>query len=350
MDHDHQWLINFFNASLDPNQQIRTFLRSLPSNKPRSSPIYRIVKEMLYNFLRSKALSIVYNCISMIGVMSGVYKTETSGLMLPMLQPWMEQFSSILKISVLSEDPNDWSIRMELFSAGSLLLAKILSYCGMEGVDAVIDSIERQISESLQKKYNGAHVWWILREAALFALASVSEQLLAAKDSAPEVAIMLEQILTDDVAIGVDGYPFLYARLFSFLAKFSSIASEETMHLVLETLLAAVKSVLKRVNMIVPGYYLDRYKKKKKKGGKTRQEEDFDQILAEIGASPPMPTSVAPLDVKVQNQPGQEEAADDKEGEEGITESVTSKEKKKKKKKGIASVNCSRRKTGRNKK
>ncbi|KAL8553254.1 hypothetical protein ACS0TY_001786 [Phlomoides rotata] len=38
MDHDHQWLINFFNASLDSNQQIRTFLQRLPSNKPRSSP------------------------------------------------------------------------------------------------------------------------------------------------------------------------------------------------------------------------------------------------------------------------------------------------------------------------
>lgn len=79
-------------------------------------------------------------------------------------------------------------------------------------------------------------------------------------------------------------------------------------------------------------------KKKKKKGGKTRQEEeDLDQILAEFGAGPPVPTSVAPV------QPGPEEAADEKEGEEGITESVASKKKKKKKekekeKKGVASA------------
>ncbi|KAL8540310.1 hypothetical protein ACS0TY_001782 [Phlomoides rotata] len=92
---------------------------------------------------------------------------------------------------------------------------------------------------------------------------------------------------------------------------------------------------------IGPGYYLDRYKKK---GGKTRQEEDFDQILAEIGAAPPVPTSVAHLDVKLQDQPGPEVAADDKEGEEGITESVTSKEKKKKKKKGVASVQLQQKK------
>ncbi|PIN25923.1 hypothetical protein CDL12_01337 [Handroanthus impetiginosus] len=47
--------------------------------------------------LRCKSLSIVYNCSSMLGVMSGVYKTETTALLLPLLQPWMEQFSSILK-------------------------------------------------------------------------------------------------------------------------------------------------------------------------------------------------------------------------------------------------------------
>ncbi|KAL8540309.1 hypothetical protein ACS0TY_001781 [Phlomoides rotata] len=234
------------------------------------------------NFLRSKALSIVYNCISMIGVMSD--------------RNWWP--------NVTNAPAMDGAIFINFEKPGSLLLAKILSYCGMEGVDAVIDSIERRISESQQKKDNGAPVWWILREAALFALASMSEQLLAAKDSAPKVAIMLEQILTDDVAIGVHDYPFLYARLISSLAKFSSImnnqvtkhflngavktvgmdvclpvkvgacralsqllpdatsgiiqhhaldlfsslvdllknASEETMHLVLETLLAAVKA------------------------------------------------------------------------------------------------------------
>ncbi|KAL8553280.1 hypothetical protein ACS0TY_001812 [Phlomoides rotata] len=45
---------------------------------------------------------------------------------------------------------------------------------------------------------------------------------------------------------------------------------------------------------------------------------------------------------KLQDQPGPEEAADDKEGEEGITESVTSKEKKKKK--GVASVQLQQKK------
>ncbi|KAL8553260.1 hypothetical protein ACS0TY_001792 [Phlomoides rotata] len=53
---------------------------------------------------------------------------------------------------------------------------------------------------------------------------------------------LARRIRRDTVERGVHDYPFLYARLFSSLAKFSSIASEETMHLVLETLLAPVKA------------------------------------------------------------------------------------------------------------
>ena len=41
-------------------------------------------------------------------------QTETSSLILPMLKPWMHQFSSILEIPVQSENPDDWSIRMEV--------------------------------------------------------------------------------------------------------------------------------------------------------------------------------------------------------------------------------------------
>ncbi|KAK7275122.1 hypothetical protein RIF29_16229 [Crotalaria pallida] len=65
-------------------------------------------------YIRTKALSIVYSCISMLGMMSGVYKTETGSLIVPMLKPWMDQFASILGIPVQSENPDDWSIRMEV--------------------------------------------------------------------------------------------------------------------------------------------------------------------------------------------------------------------------------------------
>ncbi|KAK4430148.1 Importin-9 [Sesamum alatum] len=319
--------------------------------------------------LQSRALSIVYNCTSMLGVMSGVYKTETSSLMLPMLQPWMEQFSSILKHPVPSEDPDDWSVRMEVLKclnqfiqnfpaiaethfvvivgplwdtfvsslevykrssiegvedsydgrydsdgaekslesfviqlfeflltvvgsprfvkvvmnnvkelvyytigflqmteqqvhtwsldanqyvadeddntyscrvSGALLLEEIITSCGMEGIAAVIDSVKRRISESQQEKDNGSPGWWRLREATLFALASVSEQLLQAEVSGPTIGNMLEQILTDDVATGVHDYPFLFARLFSSVAKFSSVINNQvTDHF----LYAAIKTI-----------------------------------------------------------------------------------------------------------
>ncbi|KAG2377099.1 uncharacterized protein HKW66_Vig0176730 [Vigna angularis] len=59
-------------------------------------------------YIRSKALSIIYSCTSMLGTMSGVYKAETSSLIAPLVKPWMGQFSSILEIPVQSENPDDW--------------------------------------------------------------------------------------------------------------------------------------------------------------------------------------------------------------------------------------------------
>ena len=45
----------------------------------------------------TKALSIVYACTSMLGVMIGVYKAETSNLMMSVLKSWMDQSSTILE-------------------------------------------------------------------------------------------------------------------------------------------------------------------------------------------------------------------------------------------------------------
>ncbi|CAA0828812.1 ARM repeat superfamily protein [Striga hermonthica] len=319
--------------------------------------------------LRSKALSVIYNCTSMIGAMSGVYKTDTTALMLPMLQPWMEQFSSILKHPVPSEDPDDWSIRMEVLKclnqfiqnfptitethfsvilgplwqtfvsssgvyersviegvedsydgrydsdgaekslesfviqlfeflltvigsprfmkvimnnlkelvyytigflqmteqqihtwsldvnqyvadeddntyscrvSGALLLEEVISTCGTEGINAVIDSVRSRISESQQAKDTGSPGWWRLREAALYALASVAEELLEIEVSGSTVGTMLEQILTDDMATGVHDYPFLCARLFSSVARFSSMMNNQVTE---QFVYAAIKTV-----------------------------------------------------------------------------------------------------------
>ncbi|KAF6170576.1 hypothetical protein GIB67_000511 [Kingdonia uniflora] len=64
--------------------------------------------------LRTKAISIVYSCTSVMGAMSAAYETETSALMIPMIKSWMGQFSALLQPPVQPDDPEDWSIRMEV--------------------------------------------------------------------------------------------------------------------------------------------------------------------------------------------------------------------------------------------
>ncbi|XP_039131884.1 importin-9-like, partial [Dioscorea cayenensis subsp. rotundata] len=52
--------------------------------------------------------------ISVLGSMTGVYKTEVITVMTPMLNSLLEQFSVILQPPVQPEDPDDWGIRMEV--------------------------------------------------------------------------------------------------------------------------------------------------------------------------------------------------------------------------------------------
>ncbi|PQQ17751.1 importin-9 isoform X1 [Prunus yedoensis var. nudiflora] len=333
--------------------------------------------EMYDKYLRTKALSIVYSCISMLGVMSGVYKTETSALIVPMVKPWMDQFSKILNHPLQSEDPDDWSIRTEVLKclnqfvqnfpsliesefmiivgplwqtfmtslgvyvrssiegtedpfdgrydsdgaeksldsfvvqlfeflltivgsaklvkvimnnveeltyytiaflqiteqqvhtwsmdanqfvadeddvtyscrvSGALLLEEVVNSCGTEGISAIIEAAKKRFSESQREKDAGSPIWWRIREATLFALASLSEQLLEAEDSELTrvgSGNLLEQIITEDIGLDVHQYPFLYSRIFSSVAKFSSVIS----HGVLEHFLYAA---IKAISMDVP--------------------------------------------------------------------------------------------------
>ncbi|XP_022957048.1 importin-9 [Cucurbita moschata] len=318
--------------------------------------------EIYDKYLRTKALSVVYSCISMLGAMSGVYKEETRALVIPMLKPWMEQFSSILGHPVQSEDPDDWSIRMEVLKcmnqffqnfpsfaesditiilqsvwqtfvssleiyvrssiegvedpyegsydsdgadksldsfviqlfeflltivgssklvklvknnlgelvyytiaflqiteqqfhmwsvdanqfvadeddgtfscrvSGALLLEEIVASCGLDGINAIIDAAKSRFSESKREKASGSSVWWRIREAVLFALASLSEQLIEVE--APGVTRVglesfLEEVLTEDMSISPSDCPFLYARLFTSVAKLSSMIRRDLIH------------------------------------------------------------------------------------------------------------------------
>ncbi|XWS64118.1 hypothetical protein CRYUN_Cryun06bG0159400 [Craigia yunnanensis] len=345
--------------------------------------LYTIVSSsQTYNkYLRTKALSIVYACTSMLGAMSGVYQAETSALIAPMLKPWVDQFSFILEHPVQPEDPDDWSIRMEVLKclnqfvqnfpsftesefmvivgplwqtfvsslrvytrsaiegtedpyegsydsdgaeksldsfviqlfeflltivgstklvkvvanniadlvyytiaflqvteqqvhtwsmdanqfvaddddvtyscrvSGALLLEEVATCCGREGIDAIINAARKRFSESQQEKAGGSVVWWRIREATLFALASLSEQLLEAQVSGhTKVSLgnLLEQMITEDMGIGVHEYPFLYARMFISVAKFSSVIScgilEHFLHAAIKTIGIGVPPAVK---------------------------------------------------------------------------------------------------------
>ena len=47
-----------------------------------------------------------------------------------------------------------------LFLAGALLLEEVVSACGLEGIEAIVDSSQRRFNESQQGKIAGSTVWW----------------------------------------------------------------------------------------------------------------------------------------------------------------------------------------------
>ncbi|KFK44558.1 hypothetical protein AALP_AA1G272600 [Arabis alpina] len=323
-------------------------------------------------YIRGKALSIVYSCISVLGAMSGVYKTETTTLVTPLLKVWMNQFSLILEHPVQREDPDDWNLRMEVLKclnqfvqnfsflieselmaimrplwhtfesslqvylrssvegaedsydgrydsdgeeksldtfiiqlfeflstivssrrlakviasnvrelvyqtvaflqvteqqvhtwsmdanhfvadedegsyscriSGILLLEEVVNTFGGEGIIAIVDAAEKRFQESQSEKAAGSPAWWRIREAALFALASLADQLVDAEIS--NLAKFVEQIIMEDSGIGYHEYPFLYARIFSAVAKFSSVINPG----ILEHFLNAA---VRAINMDVP--------------------------------------------------------------------------------------------------
>nr|GMD28548.1 importin-9 isoform X1 [Ipomoea batatas] len=140
---------------------------------------------------------------------------------------------------VADEEDNTYSCR----ASGALLLEEVINSCGAEGIDAILESAEKRINESQQEKTAGSIVWWRIREATLFALASVSEQLLEAEVSGisrARLGNILEKVLTEDMVTGVNEYPFLYARMFSSIAKLSSVINQG---IIQQFLYAAVKAI-----------------------------------------------------------------------------------------------------------
>ncbi|KAK6921832.1 hypothetical protein RJ641_012339 [Dillenia turbinata] len=308
----------------------------------------------------------------MLGTMSGVYKMETNALMVPMLTSWFSQFSIIMGHPVQSEDPDDWSLRMEVLKclnqfvqnfpslidaefgvimrplwetfvsalrvyelsaiegrddphegrydsdgadqslesfviqlfeflltivgsarfikviaqsvrelmyhtiaflqmteqqihtwsvdanqyvadeddmayscrvSGVLLLEEIINSCDGEAIDAIVEAAKRRYDESREAKAAGSSIWWRIREATIFALTSLSDQLLeveVSKSTRDQLLNLLDRIFTEDIGTGIHEYPFLYARLFSSIAKFSSVIRHEILE---QFLYAAIKAI-----------------------------------------------------------------------------------------------------------
>ncbi|KAJ7954019.1 Importin 9 [Quillaja saponaria] len=322
-------------------------------------------------YLRSKALSIIYSCTSVLGTMSGVYKTETNSVIIPTVKPWMDQFAIILEVPVQSQNPDDWSMRMEVLKclsqfvqnfscliedelkcivrplwntfvsslkvyerssiegaedsyegrydsdgaeksldsfviqlfeflltiigsaklvkvfvnnveelvyytiaflqiteqqahtwsmdanefvadeddntyscrvSGAILLEEVVNYYGPEGTHAIINAAKQHFSESLHARASGSRSWWRIREATLFVLGSLSEQLLETESRfiASSMGNLVEQIITEDSGIGPHEYPFLYARIFTSVSRFSSVISSGVLQ---HFLYAAMKTI-----------------------------------------------------------------------------------------------------------
>ncbi|KAK3001681.1 hypothetical protein RJ639_021884 [Escallonia herrerae] len=162
---------------------------------------------------------------------------------------------------IADEDDNTYSCRVsgKYLMRWALLLEEVVSSCGMEGIHAIMDAVKKRHSESQKAKAAGSAGWWRISEATLFALSSVAEQMLenefhlcmnillfcfmpvqVSEISGINLGKLLEQILSEDMARGIHQFPFLYARMFSSVAKFSSVINHEAVERVLYAAMDAI--------------------------------------------------------------------------------------------------------------
>lgn len=50
------------------------------------------------------------------------------------------------------------------FSVGALLLEELVSSCGEEGINAIVEAAERRFMESQNKNDAGSTAWWRVRK------------------------------------------------------------------------------------------------------------------------------------------------------------------------------------------
>uniref|UniRef100_A0A0E0PWB0 Importin N-terminal domain-containing protein n=1 Tax=Oryza rufipogon TaxID=4529 RepID=A0A0E0PWB0_ORYRU len=165
---------------------------------------------------------------------------------------------------VADEDDVTYSCRV----SGSLLLEEIVTAYDEYGIESVLEASQMRFHESRELKKAGSTDWWRLHEASFFALGSLSEQLCEAQDSGYNVRDLLEQMVTDTVGTVKVGACRALAQLLpesnqslnvpnimgilSSLVDLLGKASDETLHLVLETLQSTIKSCGEQSTLIEP--------------------------------------------------------------------------------------------------
>jgi hypothetical protein len=102
---------------------------------------------------------------------------------------------------VADEDEGSYSCRI----SGILLLEEVINTFGSEGINAVVDAAGKRFQESQRENSASSLSWWRLREAVLFTLASLSDQLVEAEDlriDPANLAKFIEQLIMEDTGIG----------------------------------------------------------------------------------------------------------------------------------------------------
>ncbi|KAF9590930.1 hypothetical protein IFM89_000475 [Coptis chinensis] len=104
-----------------------------------------------------------------------------------------------------------WGELIPHVKAGALLLEELVNSCG-EGINAILEAAQRRFAESQLEKAAGSVFWWRISGS-----------------SRSDFGNLMEQILTEDIGTGVHEYPFLHARALSAVASFSSLISQRVL-------------------------------------------------------------------------------------------------------------------------
>ncbi|KMZ71141.1 Importin beta-2 subunit family protein [Zostera marina] len=125
---------------------------------------------------------------------------------------------------VADEDDATYDCRV----SGSFLLEGIVHVFGTKGINSLIKASVTHYKNSCESKLKGSIYWWQVHEACLFALSSIADSLLEEQSSGLNtegLTTLLHQMLMEDKEIG-HTYPFLHARAFVTVAKFSTMIND----------------------------------------------------------------------------------------------------------------------------